>query len=405
MALRRSAVFQSIRSLFESLPPRGRMAAVTPTILALCLLALPARMVSACPFCSAVKQTFTEEMESMDVVVIAQLVRAAETPANNQSGQANREIAKAQFQVLQVIKGETQLAAGKRFETIYFGEADKSASFLVMAVDPPDLIWSTPLLLSERARNYVVAIPTLPKEGVERLAYFQDFLVDDDPILAGDAYDEFARAPYDSVKALKPRMDHDQLVKWIQDSNTTGSRRRLYLTMLGVCGGKEDLPMLEKMLNSDSPADKLGLDALIACYLTLSGPQGMPLIEERFLKNEKADYADTYAAIMALRFHGTEADIVSRDRVLEGLRYMLDRPQLADLVIPDLARWEDWSQMEKLVQLFKEANDKSSWVRVPVINYLRACPKPEAQKYIAQLEEIDPAAVKRANTFFPFNKK
>ncbi len=84
---------------------------------------------------------------------------------------------------------------------------------------------------------------------------------------------------------------------------------------------------------------------------------------------------------------------------------MLDRPQLADLVIPDLARWEDWTQMEKLVQLFKEANDKSSWVRVPVINYLRACPKPEAKKYIAELEKIDPAAVKRANTFYPFNKK
>ena len=32
---------------------------------------------------------------------------------------------------------------------------------------------------------------------------------------------------------------------------------------------------------------------------------------------------------------------------------MLDRPQLADLVIPDLARWEDWSVMDRLVELFK----------------------------------------------------
>jgi len=194
-------------------------------------------------------------------------------------------------------------------------------------------------------------------------------------------------------------------VAWIKASDTTASRRRLYLTMLGVCGGKADLPLLETMIKSDDPVDKSGLDALIACYLTLNGEAGMPLIEDIFLKNEKADYADTYAAIMALRFHGTEGNVISRERVLEGLRYMLDRPQLADLVIPDLARWEDWTQMEKLVQLFKEANDKSSWVRVPVINYLRACPKPEAKKYIAELEKIDPAAVKRANTFYPFNKK
>ncbi len=58
--------------------------------------------------------------------------------------------------------------------------------------------------------------------------------------------------------------------------------------------------------------------------------------------------------------------------------------------------------MPQLVQLFKDADDKSSWVRVPVINYLRACPKPAATNYISELEKIDPAAVKRANTFFPF---
>ena len=81
---------------------------------------------------------------------------------------------------------------------------------------------------------------------------------------------------------------------------------------------------------------------------------------------------------------------------------MLARPQLADLVIPDLARWEDWSVMQELVQLFKDADDKSSWVRVPVVNFLRACPQPEAKEYIKELEKIDPAAVKRVNTFFPF---
>ncbi len=147
---------------------------------------------------------------------------------------------------------------------------------------------------------------------------------------------------------------------------------------------------------------RAGLDAMIGCYLTLTGPKGMPIVEELFLKNHQAEYADTYAAIMALRFHGTETKIIPRERILEGLRYMLDRPQLADLVIPDLARWQDWSQLARLVQLFKDADEKSSWVRVPVVNYLRACPKPEAKEYIKELEKIDPDAVKRANTFFPF---
>jgi hypothetical protein len=57
-----------------------------------------------------------------------------------------------------------------------------------------------------------------------------------------------------------------------------------------------------------------------------------------------------------------------------------------------------------LIKLFKNADEKSSWVRVPVINYLRSCPLPEAKSYIDELAKVDPDAVKRAQTFFPFNE-
>lgn len=138
----------------------------------------------------------------------------------------------------------------------------------------------------------------------------------------------------------------------------------------------------------------------MAAYLTLKGPEGMPLVEDLFLKNQDAEYTDTYATIMALRFHGTEEKIIPKDRLLVGLRMMLDRPQLADLVIPDLC-WEDWSVIDRLVELFKKSDEESSWVRVPVINYLRACPKPEAKERIDELAKLDPESIKRANSFFP----
>ena len=361
----------------------------------------PARVATACPFCSAVSQTFSEEINTMDVAVIGRLI---DMPAVASAGSpaAGADLEKAKFEILKVIKGQDLMKGQRQLETLYFGEGRKGAEFLIMGVDPPNLMWSTPLPLSERAREYVVQLPSLPEQGADRLAFFQEHLEDQDEMLARDAYDEFAKAPYASVIDLKDRMKHDQLVAWIKDPNIPAPRRRLYLTMLGVCGQPSDLPMLEEMLKSDDRAAKAGLDAMIACYLTLKGAEGLPLIEELFLKSDKAEYADTYAAIMALRFHGTESDVIPKDRIVKSLHHMLDRPQLADLVIPDLARWEDWSQMERLVTLFKEADDKSSWVRVPVVNYLRACPLPEAEKYLAELEQIDPEAVKRANTFFPF---
>lgn len=354
----------------------------------------------ACPFCTAVSQTFSEEMAAMDVVVIAELVPdVRRTPAAT----ANQdEPATARFKVVEVIKGQPHLGKLQTLETVYFGQAKPGTQFLVMAVDPPKLAWSTPLPLTPRGANYVRQLPKLPAEGAQRLEFFQNHLEDEDEMLARDSYDEFAKASYAAVIALKDKMNHDQLVSWIKDADVPASRRRLYLTMLGVCGTPADVPLLEEMLKSADAKRRSALDALIACYLTLKGPDGLPLVEDLFLRNKSADYADTYAAIMALRFHGTELELIPRKRILLALHHMLDRPQLADLVIPDLARWEDWSQMDRLVSLFKAADEKSSWVQVPVINYLRACPLPEAKQRLAELEKLDPEAVKRANTFFPF---
>jgi hypothetical protein len=159
--------------------------------------------------------------------------------------------------------------------------------------------------------------------------------------------------------------------------------------------------MLEEMLKTSDRKAKGGLDAMIGCYLTLQGEEGVKLIEDLYLANTEAEYADTYSALMALRFHGTEGGVIPKERVVKAVRHMLKRPTLADLIIPDLARWEDWDSMDELVTLFKEADEKSSWVRVPVINFLRACPLPEAKERLAELEKIDPMAVKRANQFFP----
>jgi hypothetical protein len=358
------------------------------------MVAAGSSFVSACPFCSATAQTFSEEMATMDVAVIATLV---DVPAAKNSD----EIPKAKFEVARILKGDGLVKLKQPIETLYFGDGTKGKSFLIMGIDPPNIMWSTPLPLSTRAQDYLAKLPSLPKEGAQRLAFFQNYLEDEDEMLARDAYDEFAKAPYDAVKRLKDQLKHDQIVAWIRNPDIPASRRRLYFVMLGICGSQKDLPMLEEMIQSTDRKDRQGLDSLIACYLTLKGEAGLPLIEDSFLKNKKSDYADTYAAIMALRFHATEGGVIERKRVVDSLRLMLERAELADLVIPDLARWEDWSAMDRLFELYKTADEKTSWVRVPVVNYLRACPLPRAKELLKECEKIDPQAVKRANTFFP----
>ena len=360
-------------------------------------------MMMHCPFCSAVSQTFSEEMDVSDVVVIASLVAKPKEITNDLSEAelADAESGRAEFSIKEIIKGEKFLEKGMKFKTVYFGDATVGESFLVMGVEPPSVLWSTPLKVEEETIKYVKAIPALPKKGVERIKYFQDHLESEIDVLARDSYDEFAKAPYKDIIDLKKFMNHDKLIDWVKDPDIPASRKRLYYTMLGVCGTEKDCELYEELMKSPDRLKKAGLDALIASYLTLKGAEGLPFIEENFLASKKSDYSDTYQAISALRFHGTEADVIPKERMLSSLKMLLKRPRLADLVIPDLARWEDWSAMEELVDLFKNSTKESSWVRVPVINYLRACPLEKADKYIEELKEIDPNAVKRAMTFFP----
>jgi len=367
-----------------------------PTLLTLLLSAslllsgMPPKAV-ACPFCSAVSQTLRQEMAAMDAVVIAAATQSDLT--------RNKDTGEVMMKVEKVLKGGDFVSAGQEVRAIYYGDVSVGRRFMLSGVDPPQLQWSC-LPVSERAESYVAKVTQVTDEPLERLRFYHNYLQDEESMLARDAYDEFAIAPYSVVKKLAPEMNREQLIEWISDPEMATDRKRLYLTMLGVCGDEKDLPFLEQMLRSTQKSTRGGLDALVACYLTLAGEKGLPLVNELFLANKQAPYADTYAAIMAVRFHGTEGDVVPRSALVESLHHVLDRKDLADLVIPDLARWSDWSQIDRLTELFINADADNNWVRVPVVNYLRACPLPAASEALEKLKEVDPESVRRANTFF-----
>jgi hypothetical protein len=402
------------------------------------LLVAGSTEIFACPFCDVATQTLSEEASSADAVVLARQI--AEAKPIGEADDPNSGMAK--FEIVEVLRGQDVLGETKQFDVVYFGEFDPQQMFRVVGLGTETLDWTTPLPVSKAAEDYVRKLPTLPPSGVDRMTFFQDYLEHEDPLLAQDAYDEFARSPYEDVLALGPKMQHDKLVNWITDLEISPSRRRLYLTMLGACGGPADIPMLEAMIVSNFDAlepqlkqalhiglaaggpvslpvwldlfeqrerqKKLGLDALVACYLTLRGGEGLDLIDQRFLKDPKVDYTHIYSTIMALRFHGDqETGAVPKERLLASVRLLLDNPDFADQVILDLSRWEDWSVLDRLVDMFKKS-DAAGYVRQPVVTYLTvAGDQPgdvggRAKAALAELEQFDPASVKQARSLMAF---
>lgn len=309
------------------------------------------------------------------------------------------ELPRASFEITKVLKGKQFVDVGMEFKALLVGRYKPGKEFLVMGVDPPSILWTTPIKASDRLIQYLVDIQTLPASGADRLAFFQDYFEDEISAIAYDAYDEFAKAPYADLIALKDQMNRQQLIAWVKDPELSINRRRLYLTMLGVCGTAQEADAMEEMLIAGGASNLRGLDALIASYLCLKGAAGVELVEEKFLRNKKSEFTDTMGAVSALRFHATEVEFIDRAKIVAAIRALLDRPKMADLIIPDLARWEDWSVMDKLVSMFKESDDDKRWLRVPIISYLIACPLPEAKGHLAELEKLDPAAVQRARLF------
>ena len=384
--------------------------------LALMLLGLGAFLaaapVRACPFCDAVSLTFAQEIAQSEAAVIAKLVEPP--PATALEPAATGPLPKGKFEVVEVLKGGDLVAAAghagadaKPIETIMLDEQPIGTTFLLMGVEPPGLVWSSPIRVGERAIAYLKQLGDLPEKGPERLAFFLRHLEDEDETLTRDAYDEFAVAPYDDVKGLKDKLDAARLLAWIENPKVPANRRRLYATMLGICGTPAEAERIAAILEgtgvaADQPEVRNGLDALIACHVALEGDKALDLVDRLFLardgEGKEVPFTETYAAVMALRFLGEESDLVPRERVLKSLKLLLDEPKLADLVIADLARWQDWSVIDRLVTIFKDAKADNIFVREPIVNYLRACPLPEAAAAVKQLETIDPEAVRRAAT-------
>jgi hypothetical protein len=349
---------------------------------------------AACPFCSPVGPTLSENMAESQIAVLCQLRHIEQAPA---PGGTDR---RGTFQIVAILKGHELLKGLAEFEATYIGSQPVGTEFFLLGVDHPRTTWSVPMAVAPRVGEYLRRLPGLPSQGSERLRFFLDYLNDADEILRKDAYDEFAKAPYADVKGLKPLLVPQTLLQRIRDSRVDSNRKRLYLTLLGTCGTRAHAAELAELLRSNDPTAQGIRDAAIGCYLTLVGREGVDLVEELFLISPQAPQSDRYAAVTALRFHGQEESMIPRDRLQTALALLL-RPDdpVAVVVIADLARWQDWSHVARLAKLFDESPPERRDVRVAIVQYLLACPLAEAQRLLAQLEELDPRAVSEARLY------
>ena len=385
----------------------------------------------ACPFCSAPSLTLSEQLDQADAAVLVEWVSGKE-PTEKTPGETT-------YKISEVILGGKQGLKKEEKVTLYrYRVAKKGDLFVLLGTQGKVIEWGAPLEVTKTSYKYMVEAPKPGTETVKRLAYYLNFFEHKDSMIANDAYAEFANAPYEDITKLSKQMPRKKIRDWLISKDTSVTRIGLYGLLMGLCGNDEDANLMAKKINAPTGDFRLGIDGVMSGYLLLTGAKGLDVIDETKLKNlyvvdskgefvlgkdgekQPVPFSETYAAMQALRFMWTYGnERIPKDRLRQSMRILLDRSELADLVVADLARWKDWTVQDRLMELYDAEEFNIPSIKRAIVRYMLVCSKdfpsgdavevPEhakkATKHLATLKKKDPKTVREAERFFLINRR
>lgn len=391
-------------------------------LLVSCAIAGLAESTFACPACQIpLEPTWSERYAKADVAFLGKWVKA------NRAGSGKNSKATSTFEIVQIARNlDGRLKAGRKISMPRFVAGKPGLLFFVTgytkAAEPnadgkqkskkqaepkpadDKLLWYTPFEVNETAFHYITQAPSPEESSSKRLTYYLKFFEFPDKKIADDAYNEFAKAPFKDVKAISGKYSRTDLRKWLNDKETTEVRLGLYGLMLGLCGNDKDAAFLKARFEKNTKDFRFGIEGMIAGYLLLTGEKGLDEIDKIKFLDKTVPLGEVLAAIQGLRIIDTYGkESISTERLKKSFHLTLARPNAAELVIADLARWKDWGLIDRLVQLTKKKGYDYPSFKQTVIRFLitakndmpkSAKKKPphvlKAEQHLAVIKKNDP---------------
>ena len=374
----------------------------------------------ACPFCSAPQLTMAEMIDQSDHLLLGEWLQGSR-PTSESAGSVD-------FRIIEVGRSQDDLLEVEQTITLpFYVSREAGERFALMGPGTDYLNWQPPTKITDDSWEYIRNCPTPekdPERRTKRLAWFLPYLEHAELLVSNDAYGEFASAPYKTIRPLSDQMPREDLRTWVADPETPVTRVALYGMMLGLCGTKDDAGVMEKKIMTIDSDFRLGLEGIMSGYLMLTGEEGLQQLEDAKIRcrtyidsdgeEKKLPFSETYATVNTLRFmRKYEPDRIPLERLASSMYLLLERPELSDLIIPDLARWQDWSAQGRLMKMFDEEEFQIPSIKRAIVRYMLACEKagrkdPEQYAQVAAsaaanleiLEEKDARIFRDAKRFF-----
>jgi hypothetical protein len=349
-----------------------------PALAAICLLGFAADVL-ACPFCTALKPTLCERRESALVVVLAEFVSDSD---KTKTFRVHRSVTDRPWKGEESVDIQVDWQGKPGALAVLFGEGD--------------LAWSA-VPVNETSFAYLAQAPSLRTKGDERLAYFVRFLEHSDATIADDVYQEFGHAPLDDILKIADKLPFAKLRDWLVDRQIPQERKGFFGVALGLAKTDSDraanLAVLKRVVDAKETDFRAGFDGVLGGYLLLDGEKALADIAERYFANAKAAEGDVRHAISAVRFFYEHDRTIDRERFRAALRPLVARPEFAATAILDLARWKDWSLVDKVAAAYGDMKFPQPSTSEAAVAYLLACPEKNAAEALAAMRKRDPDGV------------
>jgi len=141
------------------------------------------------------------------------------------------------------------------------------------------------------------------------------------------------------------------------------------------------------LLNNDAEAEAGWLDGLLAGYVLLAPKDGLEYLAG-IIKDAKTDFLVRYAALRSLRFFWEyREDVLKKPDIVAAIQPLLDQPDIVDLAVEDLRKWERWDLAPKVVGLFEKPSHEASIIQRSIIKYALSAPANNevCAKFVAKL--------------------
>ena len=344
----------------------------------------------ACPFCGPVGRSLAERRDAADSVLVGD---AAGDATRGTDGLLVQPLAP-----LADLRGAADVPDG--VIDCRVGEPITGTGILFGSREPDGLRWEA-LAADEALIAHVAAAPAIEEPAARRLRWFAGRLEHANPAIAADAFTEFGLAPFAVVLAAADAFDPDQLRAWLADPRVDRRRRGFYALALGVATAATERPpdrsagiaALHATVEEAGDDLRAGYDGILAGVLVAEAEAGLAYLRGRGLFATDTRPGDAKHTLAALRFAWEcLADSIRRDRVAEATAGLLENPTVAADAAIDLARYERWSEVDRVAALWQSLGRDDPLVRRAIAGYLEACPLPAAQGHRERLAASDPKA-------------